>query len=145
MPRSIHEPVGLVLNKREQMFTGLHWLVEMGTTEVILHSKFCSKLNQATKPGIKCGFKSHFLYQVSFGKSKGPHTRAGRKNLQTLKMINRQGLLTPLSSRLYKSFWVFFVSVCDILSPCIFSLRSRQPCSRISETFFPKEVHFHQA
>lgn len=45
MPRSIHEPVGLVLNKREQMFTGLHWLVEMGTTEVILHSKFCSKLN----------------------------------------------------------------------------------------------------
>lgn len=83
-------------NQGEQMFTRLQWLVEMGTSEVILHSKFCSKLNQATKPAIKCGAKSHFLHQFSFGKSKGPHTRAGRRNLQALRMINREGLLTLL-------------------------------------------------
>lgn len=78
------------------MFTGQQCSLETGNTEVILHSKFCSKLNQATKPAIKCGVKSHFLHQFSFGKSKGAHTRTGRRNLQTLKMINREGLLTLL-------------------------------------------------
>jgi len=68
------------------MFTSLQQLVEMenheGSTEVILHSEFCSKLNQATKPVIKCGAKSSFLHQFSLDKTKqltgGPHRRAGR-------------------------------------------------------------------
>lgn len=96
MPCSTYEAVGLVVIKGEQMFTGLQWSVGMGTTEVILYSKFCSKLNQATRSAIKCAVKSHFLHQFSLGKSKGPHTRAGRRNLQTVKVINREGLLTLL-------------------------------------------------
>ena len=74
------------------MFTDLQQLVEMGDhvgfTEVILDSKFCSKLNQATKPVIKRGAKSSFSHQFSLGKSKGltrgPHRRAGKGNLQVL-------------------------------------------------------------
>lgn len=54
------------------MFTGLQQLVEMGDhvgfTEVILPSKFCSKLSQATKPVIKRGTESGFLHQFSLGK-----------------------------------------------------------------------------
>lgn len=106
MPWSTHEPVGLVVIKGEQMFTGLQWVLEMGTTEVILHSKFCSKLNRATKTAIKCGAVSHFLHEISFGKSKGPNKRVGRRNLQPLKMINREGLLTLLQSRIYKSIFL---------------------------------------
>lgn len=84
------------------MFTGLQQLVEMGDhqgfTEVIQHSKFCSKLNQATKPVIKRGAKSSFLHQFSLGRSKG-HTRglrwrAGRVSPSSrVRTTNRQGLL----------------------------------------------------
>lgn len=50
---------GVISSQGEQMFTGLQQLVEtadhVGLPEVILHSKFCSRLNQVTKPGIKHG------------------------------------------------------------------------------------------
>lgn len=87
----VREQVGVAGSQGGQTFTVLQQLVEMGDpegfTEVILHSKFCSKLNQATKPVIKHGAKSTFLHQFSLDKSRDLleiHNRGPAGDLQAL-------------------------------------------------------------